>query len=99
VEIGGRSYVPPFLCLAPSLVRGAAAAAAIALVNTVFSLGGFVGPSVVGWFTDATGSPNGALEILAVVAMSAAGLCSVVLRAHRGFNVVRLSGNASGFAS
>jgi len=48
--------VPPFLCLAPSLMRGRAAAAAIALVNTVFSLGGFVGPAVVGWFTDATGA-------------------------------------------
>ena len=35
VEIGGRSYVPPFLCLAPSLMRGTAAAAAIALVNTL----------------------------------------------------------------
>jgi ACS family tartrate transporter-like MFS transporter len=90
VEIGARSYVPPFLCLAPSLMRGPAAAAAIALVNTVFSLGGFVGPSVVGWFTDATGSPNGALEILAVVAASAAGLCSVVLRAHPGFSAERI---------
>jgi ACS family tartrate transporter-like MFS transporter len=66
-------------------MRGPAAAAAIALVNTIFSLGGFVGPSVVGWFTDATGSPNGALAVLALVAVSAAALCSVVLRSHPGF--------------
>jgi MFS transporter, ACS family, tartrate transporter len=88
IEIGGRSYVPPFLCLAPALTSGAAAAAAIALVNTVFSLGGFVGPSVVGWFTSATGSPNGALAVLAVVAGSAAALCTTVLRSHPAFKVM-----------
>lgn len=87
VEIGGRSYVPPFLCLAPSLLRGPAAAAAIALVNTVFSLGGFIGPSLVGWFTDATGSANGALGVLTAVALSAAVLCVVVLRTHPAFKV------------
>src|SRR5690242_6989384 len=43
VEIGMRSYVPPFLCLAPALLRGTAAAAGIALVNTAFSVGGFFG--------------------------------------------------------
>jgi MFS transporter, ACS family, tartrate transporter len=90
VEIGGRAYVPPFLCLAPSLMRGPAAAAAIALVNTVFSLGGFAGPSVVGWFTDATGSPNGALVVLSLVAVSAAALCSVVLRSHADFRAERI---------
>jgi ACS family tartrate transporter-like MFS transporter len=77
VEIGGRSYVPPFLCLAPSLTSGPAAAAAIALVNTVFSLGGFVGPSVVGWFTDATGTGSGALLVLSGTAVATAVLCGV----------------------
>ena len=95
VEIGGRSYVPPFLCLAPSVTSGPAAAAAIALVNTVFSLGGFVGPSVVGWFTDATGSPNGALLLLAAVAGCAAALCTVVLRSYPGFKACMSSANGS----
>lgn len=95
VEIGGRSYVPPFLCLAPSLTSGPAAAGAIALVNTVFSLGGFVGPSAVGWFTDATGSPNGALAVLAVVAGCAAALCAIVLRSHPGFRATALTAGDS----
>jgi hypothetical protein len=33
VEIGGRNYVTPFVCLAPSLLSGPAAVAAIALVE------------------------------------------------------------------
>jgi hypothetical protein len=37
-----------------------AAAAGIALVNMIFSLGGFVGPNIVGWFKEATGSTGGA---------------------------------------
>ena len=56
-----RSDVPSFLCLAPALLRGTAAAAGIALVNTVFSVGGFFGPSLIGWFSDSTGSTDGAL--------------------------------------
>jgi ACS family tartrate transporter-like MFS transporter len=80
VEIGVRSYVPPFLCLAPMLLRGTAAAAGIALVNTVFSLGGFVGPSVVGWFKDTTGSASGAFLLLAGLSLIAAALCVLVLR-------------------
>jgi nitrate/nitrite transporter NarK len=72
-------------------MRGPAAAAAIALVNTVFSLGGFVGPSAVFWVTDATGSPNGALVALALVAVSAGALCSIVLRSHPGFRAAWFS--------
>jgi MFS transporter, ACS family, tartrate transporter len=86
VEIGVRSYVPPFLCLAPALLRGTAAAAGIALVNTAFSVGGFFGPSLIGWFKDSTGSTNGAFLILAVVSAIAAALC-VIIRRHPAFGV------------
>jgi MFS transporter, ACS family, tartrate transporter len=81
VEIGVRSYVPPFLCLAPSLLRGTAAAGGIALVNTMFSLGGFLGPSLIGWFKDTTGGTSGAFLILAALSTSAAVLC-IVIRRH-----------------
>jgi len=67
-----RIFIPPFLCLTPMLLRGAAAAAGLALVNTVFSVGGFVGPSLVGWFKDATGSTSGAFLILAALSLGAA---------------------------
>jgi MFS transporter, ACS family, tartrate transporter len=86
VEIGARSYVPPFLCLAPTLLRGTAAAAGIALVNTAFSVGGFLGPSLIGWFKDTTGSTSGAFLILAAVSASAAALC-ITIRHHPAFAV------------
>jgi len=86
IEIGARSYVPPFLCLAPALLRGTAAAAGIALVNTAFSVGGFVGPSFIGWFKDTTGGTSGAFLILAAVAASAATLC-IAIRRHPAFSV------------
>jgi ACS family tartrate transporter-like MFS transporter len=84
VEVGVRSYITPFLCLPPMLLRGTAAAAGIALVNTIFSLGGFVGPSLMGWFESATGSTNGAFLILATLALCAAVLC-VGMRRHPAF--------------
>ena len=75
VEIGARIYIVPFLCLPPMLLRGSAAAAGFALINTVFSIGGFVGPSLVGRFKDATGSTNGAFLLLSGLAASAALAC------------------------
>jgi sugar phosphate permease len=86
VEIGMRSYVPPFLCLAPALLRGTAAAAGIALVNTAFSVGGFFGPSLIGWFKDSTGTTNGAFLVLAAVSVIAAAL-SIAIRRHKAFAV------------
>ena len=45
----------PFWTLPTAFLRGTAAAGGIALVNSVGNLGGFVGPSLVGWIRDATG--------------------------------------------
>jgi ACS family tartrate transporter-like MFS transporter len=86
MEIGVRSYIPPFLCLAPGLLRGTAAAAGIALVNTAFSAGGFFGPPLIGWFKDTTGSTSGAFLLLAAVSALAATLC-IVIRRHPAFAV------------
>ena len=80
VEIGVRLFVPPFVCLAPMLLCGTAAAVGIALVNTMFSVGGIVGPTLVGWFKDATGSTSGAFLLLAGVSLIAAVLCLVLRR-------------------
>ena len=38
------------------MLSGAAAAGGIALINAIGNLGGFVGPSLVGWMKDTTGS-------------------------------------------
>jgi ACS family tartrate transporter-like MFS transporter len=61
--IGGAS---PNIWIFPStLLTGTAAAAGIALINSVGSTGGFFGPSVIGWLKDATGGFEGALLCLA----------------------------------
>ena len=54
-----------FWVLPPAFLGGAAAAAGIALINSVGNLAGFVSPFVVGWIKDATGSTNNGLYVIA----------------------------------
>ena len=63
-------------------MTGSAAAAGIALINTMASLGGFVGPYAVGLVRDVTGSFAGGLVFLAVLLLLAAGAAVVLRRAR-----------------
>jgi ACS family tartrate transporter-like MFS transporter len=56
----------PFWALPSEFLTGLSAAAGIALVNSVGNLGGFVGPSAVGWITERTGSFHGGLAFAGV---------------------------------
>jgi MFS transporter, ACS family, tartrate transporter len=58
---------PVFWTMPAALLSGTAAAAGIALVNSIGNLGGFVGPYLVGLMKDATGSTDGGLLTLAVI--------------------------------
>jgi ACS family tartrate transporter-like MFS transporter len=58
---------PVFWAMPAALLSGTAAAAGIALVNSIGNLGGFVGPYLVGLMKDATGSTDGGLIALAVI--------------------------------
>ncbi|TCR80146.1 MFS transporter [Rhizobium sp. BK376] len=71
--IGGAS---PTIWIFPStLLTGTAAAAGIALINSVGSTGGFFGPTIIGWVRDATGGFQGALLFLAAaMAITAAAI-------------------------
>jgi ACS family tartrate transporter-like MFS transporter len=71
--IGGAS---PTIWIFPStLLTGTAAAAGIALINSVGSTGGFFGPTIIGWVRDATGGFQGALLFLAAaMAVTAAAI-------------------------
>jgi len=80
VHVGEQSFSVGFWCLPSLLLRGGAAAAGIAFVNSVGNLGGFVGPYTAGWFQDATGSTRGALLVLALPALLSALLCLVLRR-------------------
>jgi MFS transporter, ACS family, tartrate transporter len=56
-----------FWTMPAALLSGAAAAAGIALINSIGNLGGFAGPYLVGLVKDATGSTDGGLIALAVI--------------------------------
>jgi predicted MFS family arabinose efflux permease len=56
---------PVFWTMPAALLSGTAAAAGIALINSIGNLGGFVGPYLVGLVKDATGSTDGGLIALA----------------------------------
>ena len=51
----------PFWAMPGEFLTGFSAAAGMALINSVGNLGGFVGPSAVGWITERTGSFYGGL--------------------------------------
>ena len=54
-----------FWVLPPAFLGGAAAAAGIALINSVGNLAGVVSPFAVGWIKDTTGSTNNGLYVIA----------------------------------
>jgi sugar phosphate permease len=90
VSVGNMIFSPAFWCLPSMLLRGSAAAAAIALVNSLGNVGGAVAPYMIGRLKDATGSTSSAFLMLAVVAVVGAGL-SLVLRRQTVFASSRLS--------
>lgn len=79
--IGVWGAFGPFWALPTRFLRGTAAAAGIALVNSVGNVGGFAGPYVVGFVKDATGSFEAGLLTLAVTLVVGAAL--VLLVPHR----------------
>jgi D-galactonate transporter len=56
-----------FWTMPAALLSGTAAAAGIALINSIGNLGGFAGPYLVGVMKDATGSTDGGLVALAAI--------------------------------
>jgi ACS family tartrate transporter-like MFS transporter len=63
--MGIYSAIAPFLAMPSTALVGAAAAAGLAMVNSLGNLGGFVAPYAVGLFNDATGDNRSGLVFLA----------------------------------
>ena len=78
--LGVFAALPTFWTLPTRLLTGTAAAGGIALINALGSLGGFVGPSLMGWVRDATGRFGDGFAAVAVVLILAGAL---VLRIGR----------------
>ena len=62
----------PFWTMPSMFLTGAAAASGIAWINGIGNLGGFFGPTAVGWVKDLTGSFASGLYLLAGMALVAA---------------------------
>ena len=73
----------PFWSMPTMFLTGAAAASGIAWINSLGNLGGFFGPSIVGWVKDLTGSFAGGLYALAAFALMAAVVSALWLHIPR----------------
>ena len=63
--------LPVFWTLPTAVLSGTAAAAGIAVINSIGNLAGFAGPYAMGWIKDATGSFTGGLLLIAALAVAA----------------------------
>lgn len=72
----------PFWALATTLLSGTAAAAGIALINSVGNLGGFFGPWIIGWVRTATGGFRGGFLVVAGI-LALAGVIVLQVRARK----------------
>jgi MFS transporter, ACS family, tartrate transporter len=71
---------PSFWPMPSRFLTGAAAAAGIALINSIGNLGGYVGPFIVGWIKDSTKSFEMGLYFLAACAFASAAITYFAIR-------------------
>ena len=71
---GALSAAPLFWNLPTSELRGVAAAAGIAAINSVGNFAGFVSPFVIGWVNVRTGTPQAGLVLLGAALLAGAAL-------------------------
>jgi MFS transporter, ACS family, tartrate transporter len=86
--IGFYGTKGPFWSMPTMFLTGPAAAAGIAWINSLGNLGGFFGPSIVGWAKQLSGSFAGGLYALALCALVSAVVSLFGLKIR---NAVRLS--------
>ena len=78
---GSSTAQAAFWCLPSTFLGGAAAAAGIALINSIGNIAGFVSNFLVGWMTDLTGTSQSALYLFgAIVMVGALGILTVPAR-------------------
>ncbi len=80
--MGLYSSFGPFWAIPSSFLTTTAAAGAIAMINSIGNLGGFVGPYAMGFIRDATGSYAGG-SLFLVACLLIAGILLMVLRKAR----------------
>jgi ACS family tartrate transporter-like MFS transporter len=66
-QAGQRAIMSVFWAIPPIFLGGMAAAAGIAMINSLGNLGGFVGPTAIGWLRQGSGDYTSGLLMLAGV--------------------------------
>jgi MFS family permease len=80
---GVLSAFSPFWQMPTTLLAGTAAAGGIALINSIGNLSGWLGPFVVGWLMDVTGTTAAGLYVVAGIEVTAAVLIVVFIPRER----------------
>ena len=80
--LGVFSMMGPFWAMPTSFLSGAAAAAGIAIINSIGNLGGFFGPLVIGMVRTSTGQFKGGL-LLVSGALAVSGVVALLVRMSR----------------
>ncbi|MGH7693646.1 MAG: MFS transporter [Gemmatimonadaceae bacterium] len=75
MQVAVIAFLAPFWTIPTILLSGSSAAVGIALVNAIGNVGGFIGPSLIGFLRKATGQDAGAFYVLAVMALVASVVC------------------------
>ncbi|SAK81189.1 major facilitator transporter [Caballeronia calidae] len=83
VNIGISCAKPPLWTMPTMFLSGAAAATGIATINSIGNLGGFVGPAMIGWMKDRTGSFSGGLYFVAGLLVLSAVLTLLLARTQK----------------
>lgn len=73
--MGVMTAMSQFWCYPPAFLGGVAAAAGIAMINSIGNLAGFISPYLIGWVKDTTGSTSIALYCIAAALVCAAVVC------------------------
>ena len=68
-SFGAFAVLPVFWAMPTAFLAGTAAAAGIAYINSIANIAGFLGPFVMGWIKDATGSFDGGLLVISGVCL------------------------------
>lgn len=82
VNIGISSSKPPLWSMPTLFLSGSAAATGIATINSIGNLGGFVGPAMIGWIKETTGSFNGGLYFVGTLLVLSAVLTLLLARSR-----------------
>ena len=81
VTIAISAFLPPFWCVPSAMFTGTAASTAIAVINWIPNLGGYLGPALLGRAKDASGSYAAGMLALVVLGFAAAAMLFPLRRA------------------